>query len=83
MIAANIYIWSPVIAAATPVIYLVRQDKGAQAKGPCKDGETDSSGQEGTRAAAAEGSRYHAKRSIAEILKGDSPELARMRDSVK
>jgi len=65
-VAANTYVWSPVIAAAIPVI-VVRQDKEEQSLKDCR--KLDSRPRSGTTG-GVEDAKQHGERSIAEILEG-------------
>lgn len=68
------------------MIYLARKDKEGGLKGSSNDGVHDTRQLEHTERDSTRGSarstKYHEQRSVAEILKGDSPELAKLRDAV-
>lgn len=80
IIAANTSVRSLVIAVATPVIYLARQDKEGKRKRSSDDGKLDDRQQlvqAGTRGTVESG-----QRSVAEILNENLAELAKLRDAV-
>ena len=85
-LAANTYVWSPAVAAVTPLIYLSRrssrgEDVSSETTGG--DGDAKSGFQTKTRyTGSLQQATQGTNRGVADILKGDSPELAKLRDAV-
>ena len=70
-LVVNTYAWSPIVAAATPFIYLGRQ---------WKEGDV-SQAQSGSERAIDERNQKRAS-NVADMPQWDSPELAKLRDAV-